>query len=334
MNCFVIAEAGVNHNGRLEMALELVDAAARAGADAVKFQTFRATEIATADAPKAAYQSERAPESQTQREMLSRLELSDEAHRTIARRCRDAGIAFMSSPFGVPDLELLLDVGVGAIKIGSGEITNLPLLRAAAGSGRPVYLSTGMSSFGEAADAVAVFGAAREGLTLLHCLSSYPAPVHEVNLRVMHAMSTTLRVPVGFSDHTLGTSIPIAAAALGAPVIEKHLTLDRELPGPDHAASLQPDEFQQMVSGIRDVQAALGDGVKRVMPSERENREIARKSIVARRRLGVGEVIAAESLTTKRPGSGVSPMCMDEFIGKRLTREVPADAMLAWTDIS
>lgn len=332
VRCFVIAEAGVNHNGQLDMALQLVAAARAAGADAVKFQTFRAADIATVDARKAAYQSARAPKSRTQREMLSQLELDANAHRTIARHCADAGIDFMSSPFGVADLELLLDVGITSIKIGSGEITNLPLLRAAAAAAKPVYQSTGMSTLGEVADAITAFGAPAR-LTLLHCLSAYPAPVTEVNLRAMRGMTQLFGVPVGFSDHTTGTSIAIAAAALGATVIEKHLTLDRALPGPDHAASLEPNEFGQMVAGIREVESALGDGVKRVMPSERENREIARKSVVVRRAMHAGETLTADSLTTKRPGSGISPMLIDEFIGRRLRRDVAADSLLSWTDV-
>jgi N-acetylneuraminate synthase/N,N'-diacetyllegionaminate synthase len=332
VSCYVIAEAGVNHNGDLNTALGLVEAAAAAGADAVKFQTFQAAEIAVSDAPKAAYQAERDKESSNQREMLRRLELDAAAHRTLSARCVELGIDFLSSPFGLRDLRLILDSGVHAIKLGSGEITNLPLLQAAGSSHLPVFLSTGMSSLGEVAVAVEVLKKAGAEITLMHCLSAYPAPPGEINLRAIGALADTFHVPVGFSDHSLGIGIAIAAAALGATVIEKHLTLDRTLPGPDHAASLEPAEFAVMVREIRNVVAALGDGIKRVMPSEEANRAVSRKSIVAARDLVAGELLAPDSLTTKRPGTGLSPMVIDQVLGNRLKHDVEADTLLSWSD--
>jgi len=332
VSCYVIAEAGVNHNGDLNTALGLVAAAAAAGADAVKFQTFQASEIAISDAPKAAYQAERDKESSNQREMLRRLELDAAAHRALSARCVERGIDFLSSPFGLRDLQLILDSGVHAIKLGSGEITNLPLLQAAGRSGLPVYLSTGMSSLGEVAIAVEALKKAGARVTLMHCLSAYPAPPEEINLRAMDALADAFQVPVGFSDHTLGIGIAIAAAARGATVIEKHLTLDRTLPGPDHAASLEPEEFAVMVREIRHVAAALGDGVKRVMPSEAANRAVSRKSIVAARDLAAGELLSRDSLTTKRPGTGLSPMVIDQVLGLRLKHDVRADTLLSWSD--
>jgi N,N'-diacetyllegionaminate synthase len=332
VSCYVIAEAGVNHNGDLNTALDLVAAAAAAGADAVKFQTFQASEIAISDAPKAAYQAERDQESSNQREMLRRLELDAAAHRTLAARCAELGIDFLSSPFGLRDLQLILDSGVHSIKLGSGEITNLPLLHAAGSSGRPVFLSTGMSSLGEVAAAVEVLKRAGARITLLHCLSAYPAPPEEINLRAIGALADAFNLPVGFSDHSLGIGIAVAAAALGATVIEKHLTLDRTLPGPDHAASLEPDEFGIMVREIRNVVAALGDGIKRVMASEEANRVVSRKSIVAARDLVAGELLSGDSLTTKRPGTGLSPMVIDQVLGNRLKHDVAADTLLSWLD--
>ena len=332
MSCYVIAEAGVNHNGDVDTALALVAAAAAAGADAVKFQTFQASEIAVRDAPKAAYQSERDKESSNQREMLRRLELDAAAHQVLGARCVELGIDFLSSPFGLRDLQLILDAGVHAIKLGSGEITNLPLLEAAGGSGLPVFLSTGMSSLGEVAIAVDVLKRVGARVTLLHCLSAYPAPPDEINLRAIGALSDAFQLPVGFSDHSLGIGISVAAAALGATVIEKHLTLDRTLPGPDHAASLEPDEFGRMVKEIRGVVAALGDGIKRVMPSEEANRAVSRKSIVAARDLAAGEVLSRDSVTTKRPGTGLSPMVIDQVLGNRLKHDVAADTLLSWSD--
>lgn len=332
MSCYVIAEAGVNHNGNLTTALGLVAAAAEAGADAVKFQTFQASEIAVSDAPKAAYQEERDTASSNQREMLRRLELDAAAHQSLAARCVELGIDFLSSPFGLRDLQLILDSGVHAVKLGSGEITNLPLLQAAGRCGLPVFLSTGMSSLGDVAVAVDVLRASGASVTLMHCLSAYPAPPEEINLRAIGSLADAFHVPVGFSDHSLGVGIAIAAAALGATVIEKHLTLDRTLPGPDHAASLEPGEFAVMVREIRNVVAALGDGVKRVMPSEAPNRAVARKSIVAARDLVAGELLSSDSLTTKRPGTGLSPMVLDQVLGHRLRHDVPADTLLSWSD--
>lgn len=327
---FVIAEAGVNHNGSLDMALRLVDAARKAGADAVKFQSFHAQELTTAQAPKASYQkNSRAAESQ--RTMLARLELSARDHRTLADHCRVLGIEFMSTPFDPESADLLDSLGMRRFKLPSGEITNFPLLEHVARKKKPVILSTGMSALEEVGAAIALLqdnGAA--SITLLHCVSAYPAPPRESNLRAMATMARAFGLPVGFSDHTPGFEISIAATALGAVVIEKHFTLGKELPGPDHRMSLDTKELKTFVHAIRNVAAALGDGVKAPRPCEEEIRRVARRSVVLRRALRAGTELRPGVLTCKRPGTGIPPSKLLDLIGKKLRRDAAAQTILCW----
>lgn len=353
---FVIAEAGVNHNGSIDMARALIDAAAEAGADAVKFQTFRASEVISRYAPKAEYQTRTTGADESQLEMVRRLELSEADHETLIAHARNRGIGFLSTPFDMPSLRMLTHrFGLETIKIPSGEITNAPFLLAIARTGRRVILSTGMSTLAEVKMALSVlaFGytapldakpgldafvaafatdagqvALREHTTLLHCTTEYPAPYAEVNLKAMDTLSQEFGLPVGLSDHTLGIHIPIAAVARGARIIEKHFTLDRSLPGPDHAASLEPAELKAMVRAIRDVEAALGDGVKQPTATEWKNRDIARKSLVAARPLRAGQSLGPEDLTSKRPGTGLSPFHYWDQLGRLVDRDYAADEML------
>lgn len=319
---FVIAEAGVNHNGSPEVALRLVDAAADAGADAVKFQTFSADALATADAAQAAYQRERAAAA-TQLEMLRGLELPGDALRACQERAGSRGIVFLSTPFDLASVELLAGLDVPAFKIGSGDLTNLVLLRAAAAYGRPLLVSTGMATLEEVDAAVSDLRAHRDPpLVLLQCTSAYPAAVADANLAAMAVLHERFGVPVGFSDHTLGITAATVAAALGAAVIEKHLTLDRALPGPDHAASLEPDEFGSMVQAIREAHAALGDGTKAPRPGEEDVRQVARRSLVVNRAVAAGELIEEKDLDAMRPAGGISPLRLDEVVGRRVTRSV------------
>lgn len=346
---FVIAEAGVNHNGRLELGLELVDAAADAGADAVKFQTFRAASLATAAAPKAAYQA-LTTGAESQREMLARLELSEADHLALRDRASVRGIEFLSSPFDLESLALLVRLGVRRLKIGSGELTNGPLLLAAARTGLPVIVSTGMARLDEidAALGVLAFGAAhatgdptaaaladagtsagsstlRDRVSLLHCTTEYPAPIDEVNLRAMTVLRDRYGLEVGYSDHTAGIAVSIGAVALGATIVEKHVTLDRSLPGPDHAASAEPVELAAMVAAIRDVERALGEAVKAPGPTELRNLPIARKSLVAAQAIVAGEPFTTENLTVKRPGTGRTPMDYWRLLGTRAGRDYAED---------
>ncbi len=328
----IIAEAGVNHNGDMEMARELIRVAARAGADFVKFQSFRADALTSASAPKADYQKATTDADESQHAMIARLELSHADHELLIEECREQGIAFFSTAFDEKSLDTLIDLGIDRIKVPSGELTNLPLLRHVASKGLPVIMSTGMSTLDEIEDAIDVLeagGVAREGITVLHCNTEYPTPMHDVNLTAMASIRAALGVSVGYSDHTMGIEVPIAAVALGATVIEKHFTLDRSLPGPDHLASLEPDEMIKMVCAIRNVERAMaGDGIKRPSPSEAKNRAIARKSIVAARAIAAGEILSAENLTAKRPGTGISPMRWDEVIGRAAPRAFAADELI------
>ena len=355
MSVFVIAEAGVNHNGDKDLALALIDAAVNADADAVKFQTFRAEELASADAPRAAYQNQTTDKGETQLEMLKRLELPHALHHQLMETCKKKGITFLSTPFDSESLDFLVDVlKLKTLKISSGEITNGPLLLQAGKSGSDIILSTGMSALEEVEGALGVlaFGltdadgepsrdafeeafasdqgqaALKEKVTLLHCTSEYPAPVEDANLRAMATMRDAFGLRVGLSDHTPGIAVTIAAVALGACIIEKHFTLDRTLPGPDHRASLEPGELKDMVAAIRAVEQALGDGDKVPRPSEKENREIVRKSLVAARDLAKGETITAADLKAKRPGTGVSPMEYWNRLGQILDRDVAEDEPL------
>ncbi|MDD3603884.1 MAG: N-acetylneuraminate synthase [Kiritimatiellae bacterium] len=329
--CFIIAEAGVNHNGSLERALELVDAAAAAGADAVKFQTFVAEEEISRFAPKAEYQLASTPSAESQMEMVKKLELNREQHEALLRRCRQKNIMFLSSPFDLKSIQMLLDLDVAGIKIPSGEITNLPYLRAIGRSGKPVIMSTGMATTGEIGDALKVLeksGTLRDRVMMLHCNTEYPTPMKDVNLRAMLTLRDTFGVRIGYSDHTLGTEVSVAAVALGAAMIEKHLTLDCGLPGPDHKASMEPRPFREMVQAIRNVEQSLGSGEKTPSPSERKNLAIARKSIVASRDIAAGERFTEENITAKRPGTGISPMKWDEVIGRTAKRAYQTDEMI------
>ncbi|MDF1522508.1 MAG: N-acetylneuraminate synthase [Trueperaceae bacterium] len=328
MTTLVIAEAGVNHNGDIGMAIELVARAADAGADIVKFQTFDTSQVVARNAPKAAYQVARTGDEDSQYDMVRRLELSHDAHLTLVEACRAHGITFMSTAFDHGSLDLLMAIGVERLKVPSGEITNLPLLRDVGRRGLPVILSTGMATLGEvetALDVLRTSGTATDRVTVLHCTTEYPAPFPDVNLRAMTTLRDALGVDIGYSDHTPGIEVPIAAVALGATIIEKHLTLDRSLPGPDHHASLEPGEFAQMVRSIRHVEVALGDGIKRVVGSEAQNRTIARRSIVAATPIRAGETFTSANLATKRPAIGLSPMRWDEVIGRTAARDFAPD---------
>lgn len=349
---FIVAEAGVNHDGQLNKALALVDIAADAGADAVKFQTFSAERLATRTTAKAPYQLTTTGASESQFDMLRRLELSVDDHRRLLARCAERDIQFLSTPFDVLSLDFLVhDMRVPRIKLGSGEVTNGPLLLAAAQTGLPVILSTGMATMDEIQGALTIlafgylkrpvapgaaafaeaYAQARRGrlladkVVLLHCTTEYPAPVAEVNLDAMETMRRAFGVPVGYSDHTPGIAVSIAAAAKGATVIEKHFTLDRNAPGPDHAASLEPAELSALVQGVRQVELAQGDGIKRVTASERRNIDIVRKAIVAARAIKIGEVLTDENLTVKRAGAGQSPMRWWDTIGGRAGRDYAPD---------
>jgi N,N'-diacetyllegionaminate synthase len=332
---FVIAEAGVNHNGSLDLALQLVDAAKASGADAVKFQTFRADQLATRSAHKAPYQERTTANSESQFEMLQRLQLDAAAHRRLIHHCRNAGIQFLSSPFDTQSADLLATMDVPLFKVPSGEITNLPFLQHLARKNRPLILSTGMSTLGEVEEAVQVLQVAGAiQLTLLHCVTEYPAPYDQVNLRTMQTLKLAFGLPVGYSDHTSGIEIAIAAVALGAEVIEKHFTLDRSLPGPDHSASLEPIELQQMVTAIRHVEAALGSGIKAPALCELPNISVARKSVVAARTLPAGHQLATGDLEIKRPGNGLAPKLLPTLIGRTLRASVTKDEIIKWDHLT
>jgi N-acetylneuraminate synthase len=322
----------VNHNGDLAVARELVAAAAAAGADLVKFQSFIATESISAGAVKADYQRHATDPDETQAEMVRRLELSRSDHEALIADCRSHGIGFLSTAFDPASFDMLVELGLDRVKVPSGEITNLPLLRHVARLGLPMIMSTGMADLGEieaALDAVERAGTERRQVTLLHCTTEYPAPFDEVNLRAIPTLRAAFGLDVGYSDHTAGIEIAIAAVALGATVIEKHVTLDRRMPGPDHQASLEPGELAAMVAAIRHLEAALGDGRKRPTASELRNRPVARKSLVARRPIRAGELFTAENLAAKRPGTGISPMRWDEVLGRPAPRDFSADELIA-----
>lgn len=322
MKTIIIAEAGVNHNGDYETAVKLVNAAADTGAAYVKFQTFKAEKLTTADAKKTVYQVKNMADADpSQLTMLRKLEMPDEWHRKLYELCRIKGIKFLSSAFDNESVDFLDNIGVDLFKIPSGEITNLPYLRKIASKKKPVILSTGMSTLEEVRWAVNLLkrnGISGHDITLLHCNTEYPTPFSDVNLQAMITMREKFKVKVGYSDHTEGITIPVAAVALGASVIEKHFTLDKNMPGPDHKASLEPGEFKKMVSSIREVELALsGKGLKKPSRSELKNIKIVRKSIVASRSITRGEVFTEENLTVKRPANGISPIYWEKVIGKR-----------------
>lgn len=332
--CFVIAEVGVNHNGDLEIARDLVRAAKECGADCVKFQTFRAEAIATRRAPKATYQLETTDTSESQFEMLKKLELTPSDHEEVIDLCRRFDLTFLSTPYGLADAVLLDRLGVAAFKVASGQIVELDFLEALASMGKPILLSTGMATFEEVARAVtAIRARGNSRMILLQCTTSYPAPPAGANLRAMRTMATAFDVHVGYSDHTPGIAVAIAAVALGALVIEKHLTLDRDMAGPDHRSSVTPTEFAALVRAIREVESALGDGVKRPNECERENIPGMRRSIVAESDIPAGTRIERHMLTYKRPGTGIPPSRLAEVVGRVAVADIVRDTLLSFEQL-
>jgi len=332
--CFIIAEAGVNHNGSLDRAKKLIDAAYESGADAVKFQTFSADRIASRAARKADYQMRTTDSEESQYAMLKKLELPPEAFPILAEYAKEKGIVFLSSPFDCVSVDILEEAGVDAYKIPSGEITNIPLLRYIAGKKKPIILSTGMAEIDEIARAVDLFrNAGIRDLILLHCVTSYPAPPDTLNLQVIKTLRRTFRLPVGFSDHSPGVLDAVIARVLGACVIEKHFTLDKNLPGPDHQASLEPDELAAMVAAVRMTDLSLGDGKKNIIPAEQAIKSIARKSLVARVDIPANAIITPELIDVKRPGTGIPPGDFDRVIGMIASHRIPGDTVLTWEDL-
>lgn len=326
---FIIAEAGVNHNGDINIAKKLVDVASKAGADAVKFQTFKADKLVCKNAKKAEYQIETTGKYESQYEMLKKLELTEHMHKELIDYCGSKNIMFLSTPFDIDSIRLLSRLGIKMLKISSGDITNLPYLLEIAKQRKKVILSTGMSSMDEVREAVNVLkNNGTKEIILLHCNTQYPTPMQDVNLFAMVKMHEEFGLPVGYSDHTQGIEVPIAAVALGAVVLEKHFTLNKNMAGPDHKASLEPDELKKMVEGIRNIEKALGDGIKRVSPSEKENLNIVRKSIVASAAINKGDVFTDDNITVKRPGNGISPMRWNEVIEKKAARDFEADELI------
>ena len=327
----IIAEAGVNHNGRLDLAYRLVDAAVEAKADVVKFQTFKASQVVSCFAEKANYQKKTTSASESQLEMIKGLELDRDAHEKLISYCQHEGIEFLSTPFDPDSIDLLVELGLQTLKIPSGDITNLPYLRRIGRLGKKLIMSTGMATLEEVRTALGVLiseGTEKGQIRILHCNTEYPTPFEDVNLRAMRTLKDELGVKVGYSDHTPGIEVPIAAVTLGAEIIEKHFTLDRNMEGPDHKASLQPVELKAMVRAIRNIEKAMGDGVKSPSPSELKNKPIARKSIVAAVRIKKGEVFTEENVAVKRPGSGVSPMKWDEVLGQKAIRKFSSDELI------
>jgi len=332
--CFVIAEAGVNHNGDLDLARQLIDEAVAAGADAVKFQTFKAERLVTPMAPKAAYQSANDPTQESQFEMLRRLQLPDTWYPDLMARCARAGVVFMSTPFEEDSADQLHRLGMATFKLPSGELTNLPFLSHVARLGRPMIVSTGMAVLDEVEEALAAIRRAGDPpVVLLHCVSRYPTPIDEANVRAMVTLSDAFGVPVGYSDHTEGIEAPLAAVALGAVVVEKHLTVDRGLPGPDHRASLEPAELAEMVRRLRLVERSLGTGHKNPSLEERGTAAVARKSLVLTRARPQGHRLTAEDLAIRRPGTGLPPSAFTMVVGRMLARALPGDAVLSSEDL-
>jgi len=338
---FIIAEAGVNHNGSLKLAYNLVNAAVEAGANAVKFQTFKAENVVSESAEKAEYQKKTTDATESQFEMIKKLELSFEDFGRIKGYCDKKGIIFLSTPFDYESVDFLENL-VPLYKIGSGEITNLGFLEYIASKNKPIILSTGMANLSEVEEAVNTIlsnqncskKSAFPPLTILHCVSNYPSPYEEVNLKAMLTLKEAFKLPVGYSDHTLGIEIPIAAVALGATVIEKHFTLDKNLPGPDHKASLEPDELKVMAKAIRNVEKALGNGIKRPTKNEIEIMKVARKSLVATRDIRTGEILRKSDIAIKRPGTGISPKFKEIVIGIRVTKDIKKDDIFNWEDFN
>ena len=327
----ISAEAGVNHNGSIKLAKELIDVAAYAGADFVKFQTFKAKTLVTKGAEKAKYQKNLTETDESHFNMIQKLELNRAAHLELSNYCLNKNINFLSTPFDIPSIDLLLEIEIPFFKIPSGEITNLPYLKKIGSINKPVVMSTGMSSMSEVRAAMKVLiksGMHKNNLTILHCNTEYPTPIEDVNLSAMITIRDELKVDVGYSDHTLGINVPIAATAMGAKIIEKHFTLDRNLPGPDHAASLEPNELNEMVRSIRNIEKAIGSGIKQPSKSEMKNIDIARKSIVAKKLIKKGEVFTENNLAIKRPGTGISPMSWDKIIGSTSKKNYNIDELI------
>jgi len=331
MSVFIIAEAGVNHNGSVKLAKELIDVAVKAGADAVKFQTFKAETLVSQNAKKAKYQEGTTPSNETQFTMLKKLELDVDTHKELIAYCKEKNIMFLSTPFDLDSIDLLNELGLEIFKIASGEITNLPYLRKIGSLNKKVVLSTGMSTLDEVEDALNILvkaGTLKNNITVLHANTQYPTPMCDVNLNAMLTIRDTLGVEVGYSDHTLGIEVDIAAVAMGASIIEKHFTLDNKMEGPDHKASLEPLSLIQMVKAIRNIEVALGSSEKKPSPSESENISIARKSIVASCEINKGEVFTEHNITTKRPADGISPMNWDEVIGTIASKKYSKDDLI------
>jgi N,N'-diacetyllegionaminate synthase len=331
MSTLIIAEAGVNHNGDVKLAKRLVEVASESQVDVVKFQTFQASRLVTKDAKKAEYQSMVPAESDKQLEMLQKLELDEGQHEELKKLANSKNLEFLSTGFDIESLQMLISLGIERIKIPSGEITNLPYLRFIASQQKKIVLSTGMSTLKEIESALSVLelgGVRHEDITVLHCTTSYPTNMDEVNLNAMVSIGKEFDVKIGYSDHTQGIEVSIAAVALGATIIEKHFTLDRNLPGPDHKASLEPRELTALVQGIRNIEAAMGDGVKRPMNSELANMHAARKSLVARQRIQKGDIFSMDNLAVKRPGSGISPMELDLIIGTVAHKSYEVDDLI------
>lgn len=328
---YIIAEAGVNHNGDIHLAKQLVDIAVNAGADAVKFQTFKAKNIVSQFAQKADYQKETTNKEESQLQMIQKLELDINAHKELMNYCSKKGISFLSSPFDLESIQLLVNLGLEIFKIPSGEITNLPYLQRIGKFKKQVILSTGMSNLQEIEKALQILtesGTSKDKITVLQCNTEYPTPFEDVNLKAMLTIQDTFHVNVGFSDHTPGIEIPIAAVALGAKIIEKHFTIDKNMEGPDHKASLEPNELKLMIESIRNVEQALGNGIKEPSKSEIKNKDIARKSIVAKTNIKKGEILTEENIAIKRPGTGISPMNWFEVLGKKATQDFSMDELI------
>jgi N,N'-diacetyllegionaminate synthase len=331
MSVFIIAEAGVNHNGSIDLAKKLIDVAANSGVDAVKFQTFRAESLVVKNTQKADYQKQTTDASESQFDMIKKLELDLEAHRELIAYCKEKMIMFLSTPFDHESIDLLSDLRMQIFKIASGEITNLPYLRHIGSLGKQVILSTGMSNLGEVGDALNILinaGTSRDNITVLHANTMYPTPMEDVNLNAMLTMQREFDVAIGYSDHTLGIEVDIAAVAMGASCIEKHFTLDKTMEGPDHKASLEPEELKEMVEAIRNIEKALGSSEKNPSPSESINIDIARKSIVASRSIKKGDKLSSKNITTKRPGIGINPMKWDEIVGTLSKKDYRMDELI------
>ncbi len=331
---FIIAEAGVNHNGKVEMAKDLVDVAKEAGADAVKFQTFKAEKVTSKAAPKAKYQQKTTEVEKSQYEMLKEVQLSEEEHIELLGYCKRKNILFMSTPHAMESIDLLNRLNLPVFKVSSSDLTNLPFLERMASKNKPIILSTGMANLCEVEEAVNTIHSSGEAdLILLHCVTNYPADPEDCNLRAMETLKTAFDVPVGFSDHTLGTAVPVAAVALGACVIEKHFTINKSLPGPDHEASLSPKELERMVKEIRSVKRAMGDGVKKPVDTEKEIKEVTRKSIVSVINISKGAKIRKDMVDIKRPETGIRPKHIENIIGKTAKKHIKGDEPINWEDI-